>query len=110
MDVTMLSKRSEEGVILIDHRNSPGISPEFMRDHNLDGPAVGAGVVYESATCTCKHCGTDVILNPKRTRDREYCSQCDGYICDSCGLLRKLGVEHRPIRQVIADLYHRLTR
>jgi len=106
----MLTKRSAEGVILIDHRNSPGISPEFMRANNLPGPAVGAGVVFESAVIVCKHCGTDVVLNPNRSREREYCQKCDGYICDSCGLMRKLGGAHRPMIKILADLYNRLTR
>lgn len=106
----MLTKRSQEGVILIDHRNSPGISPEFMRANNLSGPAVEGGKVYESAVVVCKHCGTDVILNPNRSRDREYCRACDGYVCDKCGLLRKLGHPHKPLWQLMTELYERLVR
>jgi len=106
----MLSKRSQEGVILIDHRNSPGISPDFVAANNLDVPAVGAGKVYESALCVCKHCGGNVILNPNRSREREYCRACDGYVCDSCGLLRKLGHPHRSLQQTIADMFEKIMR
>ena len=106
----MKTKRSQEGYILIDHRNSPGISQEFLKTNNLDGPAVEAGKVYESSVWVCAHCHADVILNPNRSRDREYCFYCDSYICDNCGLLKKLGVTHKPMRQIIADLYDKLTR
>ena len=106
----MLSKRSQEGVILIDHRNSPGISPEFMAENGINGPVVEAGQIYESALTSCCQCGTNVILNPKRTRAREYCMACDSYLCDGCGLLRKLGHAHKPLRQTMAELYDKLSR
>lgn len=67
----MSSKRRQEGYLLIDHRNSPGM------------PLVPGGTVFESATITCCHCQTVVILNPDRTRPRGYCQKCDHYICDN---------------------------
>ncbi len=106
----MQSKRAREGCLMIDHRNSPGITPEFVEANNLDAPAVGAGQTYESAIAVCSHCGGDVLLEPRRTREREWCSSCDAYICDGCGLLRKLGAPHRPLRQVFAELYDQLSR
>ena len=39
--------------------------------------------MYESATITCVHCNTIVILNPQRTRPRGHCAKCDAYICDN---------------------------
>lgn len=59
----MFSKRSLEGYLLIDHR-CPG------------------GGVFESATVTCCHCSTIVVLNPDRLRPRNHCRKCDAYVCD----------------------------
>lgn len=106
----MHSKRAQEGYLLIDHRNSPGLTPEFVRDNNLPGPAVGAGRTFESALCVCKHCGADVILNPNRSREREWCSQCDAYICDNCALRRKLGAPHVPMAQFLAEMFAKLSK
>lgn len=75
------SKRSQEGYLLIDHSNSPGVRPEDVGGQML--PGVGKPGKYESATITCAHCHRQVILNPQRTRDRGYCSNCDHYVCDS---------------------------
>lgn len=101
----MRTKRSAEGYVLIDHRNSPGITPEFIRANNLDAPAVGAGQVFESALNVCGHCGADVILNPKRTREREWCFTCDKYICDGCGASRKLGIKCVSYNQRLDDVF-----
>lgn len=68
----MLTKRSLEGYLLIDHRNAPGAGP------------VPAGATFESATVTCSHCHRVVVLNPDRSRERHHCRRCDHYICDQC--------------------------
>lgn len=101
----MKTKRSQEAYVLIDHRNSPGIAPEFLRANRIDAPAVGAGKTFESAMVVCSHCGADVILNPNRSREREWCRKCDAYICDGCALLRKLGAAHKPLIQVMSEIY-----
>lgn len=87
----MKSKRSHEGVILIDHRNSPGVTEEMSRFTNLP---VGAGQgVFESPTFTCSHCQRVVVMNPARTRSRGYCKKCDHYVCDGCEDIRvKTGI------------------
>lgn len=76
-----------EGYLLIDHRDSPGVPADLLRNAGLEGPAVGAGRTFESATVTCLHCNGMVILNPDRKKPRGYCSKCDGYVCDrkECG-------------------------
>lgn len=66
------SKRRHEGYLMIDHRASPG----------LPAPGMGEGQLYETATITCVHCQTVVILSPTRTRARGYCQKCDHYVCD----------------------------
>jgi hypothetical protein len=78
------SKRKFEGLLVIDHRESPGITPEQARGF---GPAVGKGQLLETPTVQCVHCQRVVILNPLRTRPRHYCQKCDDYQCDTCALL-----------------------
>lgn len=94
----MAGKRKQEGYLLIDHRNSPGVPPELMVGMGLD-PNAGRGV-YESPTVTCCHCGTVVVLNPARTRPRGYCSKCDSYVCDSPAC----SAECKPLSKTLDDL------
>lgn len=106
----MKNKRSEEGVVLIDHRNSPGITPEFIRANKLDAPAVGAGQTFESALSVCHHCNADVILNPNRTRERGWCWSCDHYICDGCNAARKAGAACVPFKRKLERAYEAIMR
>lgn len=106
----MVSKRSREAYILIDHRNSPGISQEFMRANNLDGPAVGAGITFESAMSVCHCCQRDIILNPNRTRERAWCMKHDAYLCDECDSARKSGVECVPFQQKLERFWTKLIK
>ena len=86
----MSTLRRHEGYLIIDHRESPGVTPELVQQRGLDpNPViVGKDQVYESATVTCSHCGAVVILSPTRQRPRHYCVKCDHYVCDKpeCGL------------------------
>jgi hypothetical protein len=86
----MQSKRSHEGYLLIDNRHAPGVSEEMARASGKD--VIGAGVngVLEAAVLTCSHCQKGLIVQPLRTREREYCRKCDHYICDDCALVAKL--------------------
>ncbi len=80
-----MSKRRQEGYLLIDHRESPGV-PESMV--HVDGkyfPPALKGKTFECATVTCAHCNVVVFLNPNRTRARGYCQKCDAYVCDQAG-------------------------
>lgn len=90
----IFSKRDLEGYVSIDHRESPG----------LDHPLLGRGKHFQGPTYTCPYCQRVVIINPQRTRDREYCSKMDRYICDECGAKRKLGVDLIPMKKIIDDL------
>lgn len=105
----MFSKRSNEAYVLIDHRNSPGITNEFLRANNLDAPAVGSGQVFESAISVCHGCGNDIILNPNRSRPREWCMTHDAYLCDGCGLTRKLTGSCVPLKERLHRIFRRLT-
>ena len=90
----MKSKRSLEGYLLIDNRLAPRV-PSF---HGT--PEIPAGASYESATITCSHCHTVVILNPDRTRPRNYCGKCDHYVCDRPGC----NLECRPFNATLDRL------
>jgi hypothetical protein len=79
-----ISKRSHEGLLIIDHSESPGVTPE---DVNGMGPIVGKGQTFEAPIVQCCHCNVGVILNPLRNRPRNYCQKCDAYVCDQAGCL-----------------------
>jgi hypothetical protein len=101
--VVFFSKRSLEGYALIDHRESPGLTPE---DAAIcpDGIPVGRGQLFESAFITCSHCQRGVVLNPDRTRERGYCRKCDKYICDQCtAALHNTGI-CRPYAQLVDEI------
>ena len=106
----MRTKRSNEAYVLIDHRYSPGISQEFVAANKLDVPAVGAGQVFESAIAVCHACGADIILNPNRTRQREWCMEHDAYLCDRCALRRKLTGTCVPLRKKLEELFQTFSR
>jgi len=95
-------KRKREGVLIVDHTFSPGISEAEaakMRSYgHANILAVPEGTQLEIGTLTCAHCGTVVIKNPKRIRERGRCSKCDHFICDPCEALG----DCRPI-QALAD-------
>ena len=97
----MHSKRSLEGYLVIDHRESPGVRPEDIPQAVIEKygmpPIVGKGQFYESATLSCVHCQAVVILNQLRTRARHHCARCHDYTCDrpSCIL------ECTPFQQLI---------
>lgn len=107
-----VNKRSNEAYVLIDHRNSPGVSPEFIAQNNLQNvaPVVGPGQVFESAMVVCHGCGADIILNPNRSREREWCMVHDAYLCDACGLRRKQTGECKTLKQQFADAYDALQK
>lgn len=96
------SKRSREGYLMIDHREAPAVPDSVMVPAGLPQGA-GRGM-FESATFTCNHCPRIVIMNPLRTRAREYCSGCDSYICDNCGAIRKQTKECKPYKALLDAL------
>ena len=98
----MFSIREKENYLLVDHRDSPGISAEEAAKVRSDLVAPG-GTRLETSTYKCCGCDKQVILNPDRARNREYCRECFSYMCDTCGLLRKLTGLHRPMKRFIAE-------
>lgn len=97
----MFSERSHEGEIFLDHRASPGFTEEQSR-LLYEGKATGS-ILFEAPTRTCNHCGTIVIINPDRKRDRAKCMQCMMYICDNCDTERHLpGYVHNTLEDKLA--------
>jgi hypothetical protein len=82
----MNAKRYREGLLTVDHRAGPGLSIETTQAMGL--PPMPDGKLMESATKKCAHCPVVVILNPDRSRPRNYCPKCDNYICDNCEAVR----------------------
>jgi len=92
------------GELSIDHRASPGLTPEQARALGYEPTQVAEGKLFEAATKTCAHCGTVVVLNPLRVRERATCYQCMDYICDLCdGVRRGPDYVHMP-RKAVVDL------
>jgi len=91
-----------EGYLFVDHRASPGMSPDVARNMGLDPKLVGEGTVFEAATQRCCHCPSVFIKNPLRTRERGHCYKCNGYICDACEIASKSpDYVHRHVNEVI---------
>lgn len=91
------SLKDGSGYLIIDHTDSPGLRPEDIPARlKTTTPVVGAGQKYEVDIQFCAHCGSQIILNPKRTRPREFCVKCNHYVCDNpicikeCAPLKKL--------------------
>jgi len=80
------SQRSKESYLLVDHRASPGLTPEMARRMGYIPELVAEGKVFEAPTLTCAHCRTIAIMNLDRTRARGRCNYCDSYVCDVCAL------------------------
>lgn len=95
-----------EGYLLIDHRNSPGL-PEAAA-HALGVPA--GSVTFECGILTCNHCQRGVILNPDRTRERGFCPKCSKYICDLCNLARVQTGECNPIAKQVDEAQEQVAR
>lgn len=101
----MKAKRSNEGYLFLDHRDSPGL-PDALT--HATGPELPLGIgrgLFEAPTITCSHCQAIVIVNPLRNRDRGYCSKCDHYVCDTCNAIRIAnGGACKTFNQIIAEV------
>lgn len=83
-----MSLKKHEGYLLIDSRFSPGVTDEMVVNSGLkDVPVVKEGQTFESATVTCSHCQTILIVNRERTRGRAFCRKCNHYVCDACAVI-----------------------
>jgi hypothetical protein len=96
------SKRQDEGYLLVDHRESPGVPDGLAHAAGLP-PGANRGV-FEAPTITCNHCCKVLVVNPLRRRDRAWCAKCDKYICDECGAIMALSGVCRSIPRVVEEL------
>lgn len=110
----MRSKRGHEGYLVIDSRAADPLPEAFVKQARALKCVMSTGrEQMERPIITCSHCQATVVMNPERTRDREWCSRCDHYICDGCGLARRLnGGACRPFKMVldVVDRYQEPSR
>lgn len=99
--MAIFSQRSHEGCLMVDHRASPGFTEEESIKMGYGRELIGSKV-FEAPTKMCNHCGTIVIINPDRKRERAHCFACNMYICDNCEIER-LGPDyvHKTVRDQI---------
>lgn len=96
------SLKDHSGYLIIDHKDSPGISPEEIPDRLKKSTiAVQKGQVYEADIQQCTHCQRGVILNTERIRERGYCPYCYHYICDSCREMLDITGQCIPFKKVL---------
>lgn len=83
-----MSKRRLEGYLMMDHRNSPGLSDAHVMEREL--PAGAGKGLFETSVLFCSHCPAMIVVmtptnhNPKRGKAAEYCPGCDRYLCERC--------------------------
>lgn len=88
------------GYLVIDHSNSPGLTPADVA-HVPGAIAVGAGEVLERDVQNCSHCQRQVWLNPGRVRARAVCPKCYHFICDGCEAMRVATGQCVPFKAVL---------
>lgn len=94
-------KTSFDGELMVDHRASPGLTPEQARKMGMPPELVGEGKQMHAPTLGCPHCGSHIMINPLRKRPRAHCYQCNQYICDICyGVSKQPGYVHRTMNQI----------
>lgn len=92
----------------MDHRASPGLPDSLVISQGLI-PGAGRGL-FESATFTCPYCETVVVMNPDRSRPRNYDPKTDHLICDNCEAVRASGVEMKTMKQIADELRNEATK
>lgn len=99
-----LSLRHGAGYLVIDHKDSPGLTPADVA-HVPGAVATGGGQVLERDILQCSHCQRGVLLHPLRTRDRGFCPKCNRYVCDQCETRRIKTGECVPFKAIIDRLH-----
>ncbi len=101
----MITQKSKESYLFVDHRASPGLSPEMARRMGYPAGSVSEGKLLEIATLRCCHCRTHNIKNPDRIRPRETCFKCNHYVCDFCYIeMQHPDYVHNPFDKFVDDL------
>lgn len=97
------SKRSDEGLLIIDNRNSPGV-PDHWMPGAKDMPSGSGKGLFEVPTYSCGHCPQVVVMNPLRRRPRGHCMKCGNYICDRCNGILAATRECKTYEQVLDEV------
>ena len=76
------------GYLYVENPNNlPLVTPESVDAAIRTGKQVivppSEMTVYEADLLTCGHCNKQMLKNPHRKRDREWCFSCDRYLCDA---------------------------
>lgn len=79
--------RGGKGYLLIDNRHGP--VPLVQPLPTGETLVIAPGETFEAPTLTCFHCNSIVVLNPRRSRPRNWCRSCNAYICDAPGCNRE---------------------
>jgi hypothetical protein len=95
----------QQGWIYVDHRASPGLTPDQALLNGYDPNLVKEGKVFEQDTFTCSRCRGIVIKNSLRTRERGHCQKCNHFICDYCTYQMSLpDYVHTPFEVKVAKI------
>jgi len=97
----MPSKQRFEGYLMVDHRDSPGLTEE--QSVAVGRPPNSGRGMFEAPTITCGHCLQVLIVNPLRNRARGYCPKCDSYCCDQCEAVRVVKFECNTFAKTMDD-------
>jgi hypothetical protein len=103
----MAPRPKKYGYVFVDHRASPGLTPEQARFFDYDPALAGEGRLFEADTMTCSHCKAVVIKNPDRVRARHECMKCGGhFICDNCAYQATLpDYTHKPFEAKVEEAF-----
>jgi hypothetical protein len=101
----MFSRRELEGYVMVDHRESPGFTPQEAAQAGFRNLPVGKGTKFQGITYRCSHCEAQIVLEIKnRDKSPGHCSKCDRNLCKRCALVWKLTGVCRPFNQIIDEM------
>lgn len=105
-----MHKGAPEGYLMIDHRGSPGVDAEFIRRSGRTALAVGEGQMAEAAIFQCCACQRLIVKTSARADSRNFCRQCDSFMCDACAIASHQSGRHIPFTQVLERLFETAIR
>lgn len=111
------SLKDHAGYLVVDHRDSPGLSAEEAARMEAELAKAGharkiaftspRGEVTEFDVKQCSHCERTIALNAARVRDRGYCPKCDHYVCDACDAIREKTGDCVPMIKRMVEAHDR---
>ncbi len=99
----MFSKTELEGYLEIDHRESPGFTPEQAKEARWGKTMPVGSKQFKLVTYKCCGCEAMIVVRPERTRERTWCRACDAFMCDGCAWALKITGNHKPMQQIIDE-------